>query len=274
MERQNKFYAGAADPIAAGWIRRPGPDFWLWRFFWLTWRWIRRLPIDAKAVRNMVVVLDSGNPNRNKSLPWLRKKELFHVKRHSDYGFDWGISDGGCLDLARSILADFLGEQDILIGNDGDGPTAVGVSDLLYNEFHLAVVSAFDRERFEYSGQLLTTWLETQGIYFAPDHSVRIHPWSPIGQLVEKRTWIQNYFPASDQQIEQLIEIVEKSNVTGPGAKAILGIPFLTVPGPDGHPDGSAYDWKQHSRINMRDFLTYGKAARLIRNYGPLADKD
>lgn len=103
---------------------------------------------------------------------------LAHVVQHAPAGYDWGGAlQGAARDLAISILADFLGDNEALARKE---PT---FSELLYLEFFQDVIPTLDATEFWLAGTRIADWLACQGLVFN-GRTWRVTPRSRLSDLL------------------------------------------------------------------------------------------
>ena len=101
-------------------------------------------------------------------------RPLPHIVRHSPTGFEWGYGGSGPADLALSILADYLGEQEAVrryIRPMGWVTENEPLTCRLYQQFKWAFVARFDRQSWRLTGAEIAAWLRAQGVE-APERDV------------------------------------------------------------------------------------------------------
>jgi hypothetical protein len=89
-------------------------------------------------------------------------KQLPHYVRHSPDGFSWGYQGSGCAELARCLLADYLGlaPSNTQIGLSSKGAIPE-IDSGLYQQFKSDVIAKLDINRgWTLPGHLLHRWLE------------------------------------------------------------------------------------------------------------------
>lgn len=103
-------------------------------------------PTDDSLGDNRVVVIEAG-----------RSCPLFHVKRHSPTGFEWGYAGSGPADLSLSILADHFGERP----QKFDGREYEACRSLrLYQEFKREVIAGLSRDDWTLTSDQIAAWVE------------------------------------------------------------------------------------------------------------------
>jgi hypothetical protein len=103
-------------------------------------------PTDDSLGNCVVVVIEAGIA-----------RPLFHVKRHSPTGFEWGYAGSGPADLSLSILADHFGEQP----QKFDGREYEACRSLrLYQEFKREVIAGLSRDDWTRTSDQIAAWVE------------------------------------------------------------------------------------------------------------------
>ena len=101
-------------------------------------------------------------------------RPLRHIRLHSPTGFEWGYGGSGPADLALSILADYLGEQEAV--RRWFRPLGWAVQDepvtvRLCQRFKRAVIADLPRKGWRLTGAEIAAWLRAHGVE-APERDV------------------------------------------------------------------------------------------------------
>jgi len=116
-----------------------------------------------------------------------RREPLKHIVRHSPTGFSWGYAGSGPADLARSILADYLGLRPLEVRSGfyspGDIPEIDGG---LYQKFKFAIVAHLTMsEPWIIEGEVVGAFLRANPPrQVCPKHREPITPGDPLGYCI------------------------------------------------------------------------------------------
>jgi len=78
----------------------------------------------------------------------IMRRNLVHLVRHSPDGFEWGYGGSGPAELARCILADFLGSESL--------------AEEFYQKYKWDVIATINNDTWEITVPMIMDWFQTR----------------------------------------------------------------------------------------------------------------